>query len=172
MDIIEKARIFCIEKHKGQTRKLSGLPYVNHVGSVAWLITVFKESKNMDILVASALLHDTVEDCDCTIEEIRTEFGDMVASIVEELTNDKTIEEYDSRLGYLVGKLLTISNYALAIKLCDILHNLSDCEGDAKFRKSFKKKYRPVIENVERYRTLTGSQAKILIEIKKYLSEE
>lgn len=168
--LTEKAAKFAIEKHKNQKRKLSGICYAFHPGTVAWLLTVFKESTNRDKLVAALLLHDTIEDCDVSFSEIEREFGTNIASIVMELTNDKTITDKDEQKERMIQKLLTMSNYGLACKLCDILHNLSDVDGArSKFGKQFIKKTTIYIDALESGRKLTASQKRIVDEIKKML---
>lgn len=92
MDVekIQKAFIYASQKHKGQKRKLGDLPYIVHpleAGIIASTI------KNDDVdLICAAVLHDTVEDTDATIEEIRELFGDKVANYVEGDTENKRKE--------------------------------------------------------------------------------
>lgn len=167
--IVEKASKFSEKAHAGQVRKYTKLPYIVHPASVAWLVKKYKKSKNIDFLVAAALLHDVVEDCGVSIETLEQEFGPMVSSLVEELSNDKSVTDVgtEETIGYMVGKLLTISSYALTIKLCDILHNLNDTEPGSELQISFAKKTKIFIDNIERFRKLTATQALIVEEIKK-----
>jgi (p)ppGpp synthase/HD superfamily hydrolase len=175
-DIVLKAKLFSTLKHTGQSRKVTKMPYIIHPAMVVWLVQTFKKSKNIDMLLASAYLHDVVEDCGVTIEEIQKEFGVAIASIVQELTNDPMIHEKAERLVYMEGKLLTMSNYALVIKLCDILHNLSDVgdasKKDKKFKEQFYNKVRVITTTLEKHRKLTDTQSRILDEIKLMLKEE
>ena len=73
--MFEKALEFAIKKHKGQKRKSTNMPYYRHPISVAENIEEFKVSKNLEILMTAAMLHDTVEDCPkVTLKEIAKKF--------------------------------------------------------------------------------------------------
>lgn len=61
--MFEKALEFALKKHKGQKRKGTKMPYYRHPISVAKNIEETKKSKNLELLMTAALLHDTVEDC-------------------------------------------------------------------------------------------------------------
>lgn len=86
MDIFDKALCYATEKHSGQVRKFSHIPYIVHPVEVAGIIATMSDDKE---LLAAALLHDTVEDTDATIEEIRELFGEKVSSLVLTETEDK-----------------------------------------------------------------------------------
>ena len=83
---IEHARIYATAAHAavGQKRKYSGEPYIVHPAEVARLVQSIPHITEMAM---AAWLHDVVEDTQATIEQIRQEFGDMVARYVEGLTN-------------------------------------------------------------------------------------
>jgi hypothetical protein len=57
--LLAKAITFAQEKHEGQRRKATGLPYITHLAGVALLVKLFKRSKNLEALVCAAYLHDT-----------------------------------------------------------------------------------------------------------------
>jgi len=123
---VEDALIFATLKHKGQVRKGDGRPYILHPISVLLRLSESKVSKNIFLLFVACLLHDVVEDCGVSLNEIARRFGHHVAALVEELT---TNEEECKQLGkkeYLAKKMLRMSSYALVIKLCDRLDNVSD----------------------------------------------
>ena len=169
-NIVQRAAKFSEEKHRGQIRKVTGLPYIIHPSAVAWLVKYYKKSNNMDILVACALLHDTVEDCFVKIEEIEIIFGTMVAEIVSELTNDKSITDKNMAIEAMKIKLIDISSYSLTIKLCDILHNMIDCEINTAFQIQFYNKIKIYAEHLRKYRKLTPTQEIIMLEIERKLS--
>jgi len=125
-DLVLKAIIFATEKHKGQERKSTGLPYITHPIIVSHLLEKFKSSKNKDILKTAALLHDTLEDTNTSFQEISTNFSPMIAGIVLELTSDENEIKKIGKNEYLKIKLSGMSNYALVIKLCDRLSNIID----------------------------------------------
>lgn len=82
---------FAAEKHKCQKRKgKSQTPYINHPIRVAHLLAEFGQSENSDLLMA-AILHDTIEDTATTIDELVVAFGEHVAKIVMEVTDDKSL---------------------------------------------------------------------------------
>ena len=74
--IIERAFVFAAEKHKGQVRKGSNIPYIGHPIEVAMLVAKMGGDPEM---IAAAALHDTLEDTDTTYEELVLEFGYRVA---------------------------------------------------------------------------------------------
>ena len=131
--IIEKAANFALLAHKGQKRKGSGLPYIMHPMAVANYIRMYILAPvgklSIEELIVCAYLHDTVEDCNVTLETISHEFGLNIASVVKELTNDKDAILLVGKEKYMIEKFLTISNDALAVKLCDRLDNLIDSNG-------------------------------------------
>ncbi len=86
MTLFEKAVQFSLQKHSGQTRKESKIPYVLHPMEVASIVATMTNDENV---LAAALLHDTVEDAQVKKQEILKEFGERVAALVESETEDK-----------------------------------------------------------------------------------
>jgi (p)ppGpp synthase/HD superfamily hydrolase len=80
---------FAAEKHAGQTRKASSIPYIAHLMGVASLVLEFGGDEDMAI---AALLHDVVEDCGGApmLKEVRRKFGRRVAKIVDGCTDSDT----------------------------------------------------------------------------------
>lgn len=110
--------------HKGQKRKASQTPYIAHLMSVASLVLENGGSEDQAI---AALLHDAVEDAGGleTLEEIRVEFGDYVAELVDGCTDSYTQPKADwepRKIAYL-EKLKNASNDILLISLADKVHN-------------------------------------------------
>ena len=88
-DALNRAYVFAMKKHGAQLRT-SGDPYYSHPVEVAGILTKFK----LDwVSIIAGLLHDTVEDTDTTVEEVRELFGDQVAQIVDGLTTGKNRAE-------------------------------------------------------------------------------
>jgi (p)ppGpp synthase/HD superfamily hydrolase len=136
---LEEAIKFAAEKHSGQTRKGDGRPYILHPMSVLSRLNQVKKSSNPFLLMAVCMLHDTVEDCGVSLQEIADKFGYQVASLVEELTLDKTKYETIGKKEYLAQHCLKMSSYALAIKLADRLDNVSDMKSmSAEFRGKYR----------------------------------
>ena len=74
--------------HKGQVRKATGIPNIVHPCEVA---VILAQAGACTEVICAGMLHDTVEDTDITIDEIRKEFGNRVADLVWERTEDKTL---------------------------------------------------------------------------------
>lgn len=88
-NLIERATFFAIDCHKGQKRKISGIPYILHpmeVASVAATLT------NDEEVIAACLLHDTIEDCGISKEQISEMFGERTAMLVMSETENKRPE--------------------------------------------------------------------------------
>ena len=134
--MLEKALVFARVKHGGQVRRVTNVPYVTHPIRVSHLVSRYKVSKHQEDLQAAALLHDTLEDTNTTVEEIAREFGGMVVSLVVELTSDQQQVASMGKTSYLRKKLLGMSSYALVIKLCDRLDNVTDSPRPLYFRET------------------------------------
>src|SRR6266404_5053971 len=87
------ALAFAAEKHRMQRRKdVDASPYINHPIALARLLCIEGGMAEM-IVLSAALLHDTIEDTDTTVDELRVRFGDTVTSIVVEVTDDKGLDK-------------------------------------------------------------------------------
>jgi guanosine-3',5'-bis(diphosphate) 3'-pyrophosphohydrolase len=124
-DLIRRAFEFSLEAHKNDIRA-SGDPFFNHPYEVA--LVVAKEIPLDDISVASALMHDVVEDTEFTINDIKQEFGDTIANIVDGATKISDIfkshevtqaESYRKLLLSMVNDIRV-----MLIKFADRLHNM------------------------------------------------
>jgi (p)ppGpp synthase/HD superfamily hydrolase len=132
-DVVIRSYIFAEKAHEGQTRRFSGLPYFTHPKAVARFV---EELTSNPVLVAAALLHDTVEDTPVSQVEIDKHFGGEIGFLVDELTNKPDVREKLglSKKEYILTKMSRMSENALLIKLCDRLHNIlfleEDCTSD------------------------------------------
>ena len=79
----DKAVKFAVEAHQGTERRGKGYPYIIHPMEAASIVATITNDQEM---LAAAILHDTVEDTDVTIEQIREQFGDRVAELVQHET--------------------------------------------------------------------------------------
>lgn len=149
--------------HKGQKRKVSGLPYFHHTVAVGFIVLSFKRSKHLTDIVVAGILHDTLEDTKFCFKKISKEFGPRVACLVLELTND---EQEIVRIGkkeYQKQKLLHMSSYALLIKLVDRLHNMSEHP-----TLQMKRDTQEILEELTNKRkSLTQAQLQLVEEIRK-----
>jgi len=117
-----KAADFAARKHTNQRRKGDAAePYLNHLIEVANLVAEASEGRTA--LVVAALLHDVVEDQGVTIDEVASLFGSTVASIVAEVTDDKSLPN-QVRKDKQVSNAHHKSNDASIIKLADKTSNL------------------------------------------------
>ncbi|MDR1782051.1 MAG: bifunctional (p)ppGpp synthetase/guanosine-3',5'-bis(diphosphate) 3'-pyrophosphohydrolase [Bacilli bacterium] len=125
IELIKKAYEFAKEKHKYQKRK-SGEPYVNHVINVA--ITLAKLQVSPDVIIAG-LLHDVVEDCDVSVDELAKMFNEEVATIVEAVTKlgnlpKFSLEEYQAENHRKIFIAMSKDIRVILVKLADRLHNM------------------------------------------------
>jgi len=81
-ELIKNAYTLAEEAHRGQLRA-SGEPYITHCVAVAYILA---ELKVPPVIIAAALLHDTVEDTSVTLDDLRNKFGDEIASLVDGVT--------------------------------------------------------------------------------------
>lgn len=128
MNKLIKAIRYATKAHEGQLRKNGAIPFITHPLAVMHKTALINGvSENM---VVAAVLHDVYEDCPgYTLENIREEFGDNVAELVDELTNKFTKESHPhlnrkERKALELERLKKISNAAKQIKLIDRIHNL------------------------------------------------
>ena len=129
LSIVKKAYDYSLKHHDGQTRA-SGEPYLVHPLEVA---LVLAEMKMDAVAVAAGLLHDSVEDTSVTIADIREEFGEQVAHIVEGVTKISKIdfatreEQQAENLRKMMLAMVDDIRVVL-IKLADRLHNMRTLE--------------------------------------------
>ena len=123
--IILKATQFAADKHRGQTRKdAANTPYINHPVAVAHLLSHYAGIQDVKVIVA-ALLHDTVEDTDTTVDDIEELFGREVRDIVIEVTDDKSLPS-QRRKQLQIEHAGRLSHAARLVKLADKICNLQD----------------------------------------------
>lgn len=123
--LVEKAWEFAREKHKLQVRKdAAGSPYITHLKRVEEVLRDIAGVSDETIL-AAAILHDTIEDTDATFEELVELFGQKVADIVQEVTDDKNLPKKE-RKDKQIEKAPRLSLEACLIKLADKISNVED----------------------------------------------
>lgn len=123
--ILMEAMRFSAEKHRDQRRKNPKQhPYINHPIRVARLLAVDAGIEDTDVIVA-ALLHDTVEDTETSLEEVEALFGPSVAKIVDEVSDDKSLPK-EKRKQLQIDHAPFVSPKAKLVKLADKLDNLTE----------------------------------------------
>jgi (p)ppGpp synthase/HD superfamily hydrolase len=124
---ITEAFDFAAQAHTGQSRKgQAAEPYVNHVADVAARLA--RSPSASEAMIIAALLHDTVEDTDRTIDEIEVRFGSEVARYVAEVTDDMSLDKVERRRRQ-VQEAQRKSDGAKRIKLADKASNLTALAG-------------------------------------------
>ena len=128
-DLLERAFTFASERHEGQQRR-SGEDFILHPLGVARILADLGRD---DATLAAALVHDVVEDTQATVEEVRTEFGEEVATLVEGVTKLTRIQfqsrEQAQAENYRKMVMAMAEDYrVILIKLADRLHNMRTIE--------------------------------------------
>lgn len=121
--LLERAYDTAERFHRGQTRK-SGDPYITHPLAVT---TILADIGMTEPTLVAALLHDTVEDTPYTLEQLRRDFGDEVAVLVDGVTKLDKVKYGDSAQAETIRKMIVAMSRdirVLVIKLADRLHNM------------------------------------------------
>jgi guanosine-3',5'-bis(diphosphate) 3'-pyrophosphohydrolase len=122
--LLLKAVAFAAEKHRHQKRKdVAASPYINHPIALANLLV--QHGVGDIVVLCAAMLHDTIEDTKTTAEELRREFGNEIAEVVLEVTDDKTILK-EERKRLQIVHAGGLSARAKLVKLADKTCNLRD----------------------------------------------
>ena len=121
-DLLSRAERFARLRHSGQFRKGAAKePYTIHLEEVTSLVEKWGGTKHA---IAAAWLHDTIEDCPPTsIDELKDNFGSSVASIVSELTDNKSLPKQDRKL-LQIENAQKKSPEAALVKLADKTSNV------------------------------------------------
>ena len=125
-DLLDRAVIFAVHAHSGTERRGKGFPYIVHPLEAVSIVATMTADQE---LLAAAALHDTVEDTDVTVEQIRAEFGDRIAALVAEESD--TFEEgvpqeqsWHYRKQAAIDRMARASREAKMVALGDKLSNM------------------------------------------------
>ena len=124
--LLDRAILFAVKAHSGTERRGKGFPYIVHpMEAVAIAATITPDQE----ILAAAALHDTVEDTDVTVNQIRSEFGDRIASLVASETDavmeGKTENEsWHDRKQAAIDRLSKVSRDAKIVAMGDKLSNM------------------------------------------------
>lgn len=152
LNIVEKAYSFSEKAHEGQIRR-SGEPYISHPLSVAGILA----DLHLDIdTIMTGLLHDTVEDTQVTLDDIKNEFGDTVAYLVDGVTKIGKMNFRNSfdKQGENIRKMIVAMGKdvrVVLVKLADRLHNMRTLN-----HMPYEKQARIAQETLEIYCPLAG----------------
>ncbi len=152
LSVVEKAYYFSEKAHEGQFRR-SGEPYISHPLSVAGILA----DLHLDLdTIVTGILHDTVEDTPVTLEDIRREFGDTVAMLVDGVTKISQMKFRNSmeKQGENIRKMIVAMGKdvrVVLVKLGDRLHNMRTLH-----HMPYEKQARIAQETLEIYTPLAG----------------
>ena len=125
-EVLDRALIFAVKAHSGTERRGKGYPYIVHPLEAVEIVATMTNDQE---LLAAAALHDTVEDTDVTLEQIRAGFGERVAALVAAESDEMPagISEEDSwhsRKQAAIDRLAQASLEAKMVALGDKLSNM------------------------------------------------
>ncbi len=125
-ELLDRAIVFAVRAHAGTERRGKGFPYIVHPLEAVEIAATMTPDQE---LLAAAALHDTVEDTDVTLEQIRAEFGDRIASLVA-TESDVMVEgtskadSWHARKQAAIDRLASASRDAKIVALGDKLSNM------------------------------------------------
>ena len=119
-NLVEKAIKIMITAHKDQQRKTDDTPYIIHPLMVAFKLQKLDFS---DEVVATALIHDVLEDTDFAADKIKKELGKKVFDLLIPLSEDKSLK-WENRKRQYVQNIKNAPSETKAISIADKIHNL------------------------------------------------
>ena len=125
-ELLDRAIIFAVRAHAGTERRGKGFPYIVHPLEAVEIVATMTPDQE---LLAAAALHDTVEDTDVTVEQLRAEFGDRIAALVAAESDEMPVgvSEADSWVGRkqaAIDRLSRAPREAKMVALGDKLSNM------------------------------------------------
>ena len=108
--LLDRAVVFAVRAHAGTERRGKGFPYIVHPLEAVGIVATMTSDQE---LLSAAVLHDTVEDTDITLEQIRAEFGNRIASLVATET-DMPVGEMNLEKNWRIRKQAAIDRLASA----------------------------------------------------------
>lgn len=127
--LINKAVIFCLKAHAGQCRKGTDIPYATHPLNVGMILTRFNCPEN---LIVAGLLHDCIEDTSVTFEDLKREFNETIADLVQGCSEKDKSDTWKNRKQHTVEYLKTASDEVCIVSCADKQHNLVSLIDDYK----------------------------------------
>ena len=125
-ELLDRAIIFAVKAHAGIERRGKGFPYIIHPMEAMEIVATMTTDQEV---LAAAALHDTVEDTDVTIEDLRLEFGDRIASLVAQESEERPEglsdeESWHDRKQAAIDRLAKAPHDAKIVALGDKLSNI------------------------------------------------
>ena len=124
--LLDRAIIFAVKAHAGTERRGKGFPYIVHPMEAMEIVATMTPDQE---LLAAAALHDTVEDTDVTVEQLRAEFGSRIASLVADESDEMPTDipesaSWHARKQAAIDRLARASRDAKMVALGDKLSNM------------------------------------------------
>lgn len=144
--LVDRAIEFATIAHEGQVRKYTGEPYVTHPIEVSQIVATVPHTTEM---LVAAILHDTVEDTDVTLDDIEYHFGRHIMNLVFWLTDTSRPEDGNRAARKAIDRahLAAAPADAQTIKVADMLHNTASIsEHDPDFWKVYRNEKRMLLE--------------------------
>lgn len=127
LETVLRAAAFAAEKHRNQRRKdEDASPYINHPIQLAYILV--QAGVADPVVLAGALLHDTIEDTNTSHDELEIVFGHEIANIVAECSDDKRLGKLERKQAQ-IDHAARLSHKAKLVKLADKIANVSDIDG-------------------------------------------
>lgn len=125
-ELLDRAIVFAVHAHAGTERRGKGFPYIVHPMEAMAIVSTMTADQE---LLAAAALHDTVEDTDVTVEELRAQFGDRIASLVAQESDQMPTgvseeESWRARKQAGIDRLASVSREVKMVTLGDKLSNM------------------------------------------------
>ena len=125
-DLLDRAILFAVRAHSGTERRGKGFPYIVHPMEAVAIVSTMTADQE---LLAAAALHDTVEDTDVTVEQLREAFGERIAALVADESDTfeagvSEEESWHSRKQAAIDRLSRASHDAKMVALGDKLSNM------------------------------------------------
>lgn len=125
-DLLDRAIVFAVKAHAGTERRGKGFPYIVHPMEAVEIVATMTSDQE---LLAAAALHDTVEDTDVTVEQLRAEFGDRIANLVAAESDTFVAgvsekESWHARKQAAIDRLAKAPHDAKIVALGDKLSNM------------------------------------------------
>jgi len=127
LDVIDRAIEVAAKAHRNHFRKNPEIPFIAHPVSVGLILM---REGYPDYLVAAAILHDTVEDTEMTIEEVRDEFGDQIGDVVAGVSVPDEVEPWEESKKHTHDLIRNASADVRLVENADKLHNLMNLARD------------------------------------------
>jgi (p)ppGpp synthase/HD superfamily hydrolase len=164
MELEQQAIDFATRAHEGQVRKYTGEPYITHPIAVAEIVKTVTDDKEM---IAAAILHDVIEDCDVCLDDIMENFSVVVSALVYQLTDVSSPGDGNRAIRKAMDRdwLSCACDKAKTIKLADLIHN-SSCimAADKNFAKVYMKEKRDLLDVLHGGDSTLHARATMMVE--------